>query len=45
MSKMKSKVYFMKEITSDNLVKIYHALNKELKEMKRVYSIEVLKHI
>ncbi len=27
---MKSKVYFMKEITSDNLVKIYHALNKEL---------------
>ena len=27
---MKSKVYFMKEITSENLVKIYHALNKEL---------------
>ena len=30
MSKMKSKVYFMKEITSGNLVKIYHALNKKL---------------
>lgn len=27
---MKSKVYFMKEITSDNLVKIYYTLNKEL---------------
>lgn len=28
---MKSKVYFTKEITSDSLLKIYHALNTELK--------------
>ena len=27
---MKSKVFFMEEISAENLVKIYHALNKEL---------------
>ena len=27
---MKSKVFFIEEISAENLVKIYHALNKEL---------------